>query len=292
MMTSDTYIELWVSVPCSLEDLWSSFCFEHGASGIETLEETQDAIRMKVFFENMDSSRIEPLTQIFHKQYPHLSLVTQIKLEKKEYENWKDSWHEHFKPIEIGKTLLVCPPWDIPVKTSRHLVVIDPGQGFGTGYHPSTMLALMVLEYLLEHEPGPLKTLADVGVGSGILSIAACRLGILQADGVDIDPVAIPDVYKNAELNGLTSRIQAFAGSCEKLQKSYDVVISNMLMHELVSVKAEMARLTDRQGYLICSGLLTSQAETFCQLMTTYGMKLHYSQIQGEWTAQVFVKTA
>lgn len=290
-INNKNYLELWLTVEKSQEDLWSAFCFDMGASGIETLEEQKRAVQVRVFFENHEQEFVETLPKTFCERYSLPSEAIQlIKVEAQPYEDWQSNWKEYFLPVDIGQSFTVCPPWKSDaVAPDKFSIVIDPGQGFGTGYHPSTVLALETLEQAILQQPLPPESMADVGIGSGILSIAAAHLGVPRIHGVDIEATAIEDVVKNQTLNGWHDRIQAWAGGPELLKEAYSLVISNMLYHELLGVKRELANLVAPTGVLICSGLLKSQQSEFIQEFFSLNMTVKNTFDKEGWVALIMV---
>ena len=128
----------------------------------------------------------------------------------------------------------------------------------------------------------------DIGIGSGILAIAACRLGIQKVEGVDIETEAVAEVERNSKLNGLSARVKSVVGQPSSLKKSAPLVISNMLLPELLDVRLDLVRLTSPGGTLICSGLLGDQADELIISVTQLGFK-YCSTIESEnWRAVQF----
>ncbi|MGK5092781.1 50S ribosomal protein L11 methyltransferase [Deltaproteobacteria bacterium TL4] len=287
--SNQRYLELWVEVPVASEELWSVFCFEHGCLGIETVQENNRCQIQRVFFEHLSPDALQELSVQFQKLYPTLALITLIKVLDLPCENWKEAWHQFFKPVCVGEKLMICPPWhqsDVP--SSRIPVVINPGQGFGTGNHPSTVLALELLEHhLLSTSPLP-ENLVDIGMGSGILAIAACQLGVQSALGVDIDEDAVPEVQENSALNGHGAKIKAVVGTPSVIHGQYSIVISNMLLHELLSVKNDFVRLLAKNGVLICSGFLDTQETSFYEELSALGFFPQYIAKNDEWRGAIF----
>lgn len=292
-METREYIELWVALTPQNEDLWSNFCFEEGASGIENMEENDSEIQVRVFFEEQGADFVQALIPRFCAQFqisdPAIRL---LKVEVLPYEDWQSGWKDYFLPINVGKSFTVCPPWSVEsVPSERTPIIIDPGQGFGTGYHPSTVVALETLERVIMLQEEPPDSLADVGTGSGILSLAAARLGVPTIHGVDIEEEAVEDVLKNQELNGFKDHIQAWTGGPELLTLRYSIVISNMLCHELLGVKEDLVRLVAPTGLLICSGLLEEQKADFQATFQKLNMRV-LDTIENEgWRALILRQT-
>lgn len=176
--------------------------------------------------------------------------------------NWVEAWKQHYQPIPIGRRLIIVPAWMEAPAPERIPIRIDPGMAFGTGTHPTTQLCLELLEdYLRTGE-----TVIDVGCGSGILAVAAIKLGAGRALGVDIDPQAIPNARENAAANGVEDRLEIGTGSVsEVLAGNYSIrqaplVMANILAPILVHLlEAGMSELVTPGGRLILSGILDEQ---------------------------------
>jgi len=152
-------------------------------------------------------------------------------------EDWASSWKAHFKPLEIGQRLLITPSWE-PQRPDdgRAVIVLDPGMAFGTGGHETTRLCLECLESLLVPAPDQLATMKilDLGTGSGILAIAAAKLGVTQVDAVDIDPQAVIVAAENCLLNKVDNRISCSTTPLAHLGDNYRIILANILAEELV----------------------------------------------------------
>ncbi|MBF0287913.1 MAG: 50S ribosomal protein L11 methyltransferase [SAR324 cluster bacterium] len=288
-MEIKTYLELWVALSPGQVDVWSSFCFEENSSGIETIDDTESVLQMRVFFENQNIHTIRQLPDKFSKQYPNSGQSIQLlKLEERPYEDWQSAWKQYFLPVNIGQSFTVCPPWKLKeVPNKKTPIIIDPGQGFGTGNHPSSILALEVLEQYILHSEALPKSMVDVGTGSGILAFAAAFLGVPSIHGVDIDKAAIHDVTKNRKLNHLEHAVQVVIGGPACLKKKYSIVISNMLLTELLHVKKELIGLVDTMGVLICSGFLEKQWPELRDAFEQLGMISKHIFQKEEWRAVI-----
>jgi ribosomal protein L11 methyltransferase len=174
-------------------------------------------------------------------------------------QNWMDSWKQHYHPIEVGERLLILPAWIDAPETERLILKIDPGMAFGTGTHPTTQLSLTLLEKYV----GTGDTILDIGCGSGILAVAARKLGAEQAYGVDIDPVAAEISRQTAVDNQVSTGIEFQAGSVADVLagklpvRQAPVVVANILTHILVMLFGEgLADLVAPGGVLLLSGIL------------------------------------
>ncbi|MCY9850468.1 50S ribosomal protein L11 methyltransferase [Pectobacterium jejuense] len=179
------------------------------------------------------------------------------KIEQLEDKDWEREWMDNFHPMQFGKRLWICPSWrDIPDPMAVN-VMLDPGLAFGTGTHPTTALCLQWLDGLdLEG-----KTIIDFGCGSGILAIAALKLGAARAIGIDIDPQAIQASRDNAQRNGVSERLELYLPKDQPADLSADVVVANILAGPLRELAPLISDLPKAGGHLGLSGVLATQAE-------------------------------
>lgn len=182
-----------------------------------------------------------------------------------EDQDWVRAWMDNFKPIKCGEKLWICPSWcDVP-DPDAVTVMLDPGLAFGTGTHPTTYLCLGFLDSVRE-DLLHAKVL-DYGCGSGILAIAALKLGADRAFGVDIDPQALIASRENAERNGVADRIEVFDGNNDNIEKC-PFVVANILAGPLAELEPSIAALCEKGALLALSGLLTTQID---EIKEAYG---------------------
>ena len=203
--------------------------------------------------------------------------------------DWEQSWKENYPPQEVGRRLLVLPCWLAEdYRGDRLPVILDPGLTFGTGAHPSTRMVLEQMERLVT--PGA--SCLDLGSGSGILSIAALRLGAERAVGVDIDPKAEDIARENAAYNGfgapaftaLTGNVTADRRLMERLAgEHWDVVLVNIVADVIVSLAPVLPRLLGEGSVLICSGILDTRLPDVTVALTAAGLQITSTQAQEDW---------
>ena len=205
-------------------------------------------------------------------------------------ENWMAAWKDHYHPIPIGKKLLVLPAWLSNPETSRLAVKIDPSMAFGTGTHPSTQLCLELVEEYVQSG----KVVIDIGCGSGILSIAALKLGAARALAVDIDPASVKATAENSSANGVLDQVETGLGSVSEVRegkfsfKSAPVVLANILAPVIIRLfNAGMADLVDPQGVIILAGILAEQADGVKEAAGEYGLSFVEMRQSGDWVALV-----
>ncbi len=167
--------------------------------------------------------------------------------------DWNESWKQRFIPIDVGERFSIIPPWET-ANSDRIALIIDPGMAFGTGHHETTKTCLMLMEKYaaaarVTPPSPPLKAMGgllglgsflDVGTGTGILAIAASRLGFNHVVGVDIDPLAVDAAKRNAELNTLAN-IEIKEGSISAVQGNFDMIAANLMSEILIGVAPEIA---------------------------------------------------
>ncbi len=179
------------------------------------------------------------------------------KVEQLEDKDWEREWMENFHPMKFGERLWVCPSWrDIPEPDAVN-VLLDPGLAFGTGTHPTTALCLEWLEGIDLKD----KTVIDFGCGSGILAIAAIKLGAKQVIGIDIDPQAILASKDNAGRNGVADQLELYLPQDQPQDLQADVVVANILAAPLRELNGVITSLVKPGGDLAMSGVLDTQAE-------------------------------
>lgn len=193
--------------------------------------------------------------------HPLLGSGFHHKIEQIEDKDWEREWMTNFHPMRFGQRLWICPSWrDVPDPNAVN-VMLDPGLAFGTGTHPTTALCLTWLDGL--DLAG--KTIIDFGCGSGILAIAALKLGAAAAIGIDIDPQAIQASRDNAERNGVSDRLSLYLPHQQPDNLIADVVVANILAGPLRELAPLISVLPKRGGHLGLSGVLASQASGVCE---------------------------
>lgn len=201
-----------------------------------------------------------------------------FKLEQLEDKDWEREWMDNFHPIKFGQRLWVCPSWrDIPDPAAVN-VMLDPGLAFGTGTHPTTALCMQWLDAIIQPE----QTVVDFGCGSGILGIAALKLGAKRVIGVDIDPQAIEASTANAKRNSVEGQIELYLPKDQPKNFQADVVVANILAGPLAELKDIISAYVKPSGRLALSGILESQAQS---VIDAYSDEFSFDPIavQDEW---------
>ena len=250
----------------------------------ETLQKKLEGLsNIKLYLEDTDTAGMERLTSLLSKL--KLTMTAAVLPEMDYEESWKDS----YPPQPIGKKLLVLPYWLADTDTDGRLpVILDPGLTFGTGAHPSTQMVMEAMEDLVH--PG--HHCLDLGSGSGILSIAALRLGAQTAIGIDIDPKAEDIARENALYNGftapeftaLTGNVTADKALMARLsEQEYDVVLVNIVADVIIGLAPTLPAFLSPKTRLICSGILDSRLEDVKSALTAAGITVTGVRQKEDW---------
>ncbi len=202
-------------------------------------------------------------------------------------EDWANAWKEHFKVHHIGARVVVRPPWIAYEAQGDEVVVeLDPGMAFGTGLHPSTRLSMLGVEHVVSHGDRVL----DVGTGSGILAIAALKLGATHADAVDVETVAVRATMENAARNGVADQVDVRLGSVgsgEPFQGQYDVVLANIIARILVELADAIIKATRPGGSMVLAGIITEREEDVVAAFAERGVNVITRRQEEDWVSLV-----
>ena len=253
----------------------------------------QGLSQIKLYLEENDTqglARLQALLAQLKAQHPNGELgPLELTVAPLPQTDWEESWKENYPPQNVGEKLVVLPYWLADADTQGRLpVILDPGLTFGTGAHPSTQMVMESMEQLLV--PGG--SCLDLGSGSGILSIAALRLGAASAIGVDIDPKAEDIARENAAYNGfaepaftaLTGNVLSDKALMQKLTgKHYDLVLVNIVADVIIALAPVLPRLLDQNSKLILSGILDSRLADVTAALQSAGLKINQMKAKEDW---------
>lgn len=214
-----------------------------------------------------------------------------IQIARVKREDWSESWKKHFKPLEIGRTLLVKPSWiKRQPRPGQAVVILDPGLSFGTGQHPTTSFCLSQIVH--RQKNGTIQSFLDIGTGSGILAIAAAKLNYHPVHAFDFDPACVQTAKANARTNGLDSKIRITRGDVTRLPsrpaRQYDLVCANLISNLLIAEKRKIAACVKPDGTLVLAGILKTEFSLVQKAFATCGLKLVASKIEKEWRSGAF----
>lgn len=204
-------------------------------------------------------------------------------------EDWANNWKAYYKPIEIGERLLVCPSWEKAEDAGRVTLSLDPGMAFGSGSHQTTGMCLEFIEGL--DVSG--MSVADLGCGSGILSIAALLLGAKSAVAVDIDPIVEDVVRENAELNGIGGEYTVFTGNVladgeakkRVAAEKYDLVLANIVASVIIPLVPFARQIVGENGLFVTSGIISDREQEVCETLGKNGFEVQSVKHRDDWVA-------
>ena len=214
-----------------------------------------------------------------------------IMLAKVRGQDWAESWKRHFKPIQIGSALLIKPSWSKQrPRRGAAVVVLDPGLSFGTGRHPTTAFCLRQLA--ARRRPNEAQSVLDIGTGSGILAIAAAKLGFTPVDAFDSDPEAVRIALANARRNGVARQIHFFREDLTRWSsrrpKQYSIVCANLISSLLLAERGRILARLQPGGALVLAGILDSEFARVQRAYESAGLRLRACQTRDHWRSGAF----
>lgn len=306
-----TWLEITLNAKAEELDMLSATLIDNGITGL-VVEDEGDFLRFleenRDYWDYVDDELMESMKGITRikfyvtddedgavqlKQYltgidkPYTSIPL------KEHD-WAHSWQKYYRPMEVGKRLYIIPEWEkgCAIPEGRSPLYLNPGLTFGTGSHASTQLCLAGVEQYTK-EGGEV---LDLGCGSGILSIAALNLGAKHATAVDIDPKAVGVSYENAALNDIDKdryyvthgNVLSDSKLLSKLEeKSYQLILANIVADVILPLCAPVAKMLQKDGIFICSGIIDTRAHEISQRLEETGYEIIEKKEQKGWVSFV-----
>lgn len=281
MKKDDSY---WWYITVSADDGQEEILFSiadiSGSIGTELQELPLGGIKLRMYYRSSEGLHVWKA-----KLLDAIKAWANIKIDdfgKIENQPWNVASQEAFPPLPVGKTLVVLAPWHKGTEPEGLIpLYINPGSAFGTGYHESTQIVLELMEEFVK--PG--MTTADIGTGSGILTICAVKLGAEKAYARDIDPAVIEEVNRNYELNGLDpAKIDLATGDLlNGFKHRVDILTANILLDPLTTMLDQVPKVIGREGMAIFSGMLLTERDTFLEALEKAKMLEIRENTKGEW---------
>lgn len=289
-----TFWQLTVEASAEASDGLTNFLWEHGALGVVEEESPREPARLRAFFPGTASSTglvravgayCASLRSLGFPVSPAPPEITPL-LDG----DWARAWQQSFPSLEIGTRLLIAPPWEARAESAaggRVQVIIEPGRAFGTGHHGSTEGCLALLEEALLSRVAQAFPVLDIGTGTGILAIAAVKLGAPAVLAIDVDPDAIAAARLNAERNGCADRIALALEGPEAVPTGapFRLVTANLLSHTHLELAAHYERLVAPGGRLILGGILADEGQRVSEALGTAGFGVQSRRVIDGWAS-------
>lgn len=276
-----TWTAVTVTSDPELADAIGSFLIDCGAPGLAS-EEVGGSTRLTAHFADATAvAKLETYLDTIGSLFPGHPRP-RIAVESTTDTDWAENWKQHFPPLTIGSRLYVHPPWDTAIPAGRSAIVLDPGMAFGTGHHASTRGSLVLLERALQERAAA--RVLDLGTGSGILAIAAVKLGAGRVWAVDIDRDACAVAVENCAANGVAPQVEV-SDSLVGVPATVELVLANLFAGQLVGFAPLIAAHLDAGGVAIGAGILAGEADAVQEAWHAAGLHASDRYVEDEWVA-------
>lgn len=263
---------------------------EEKYKNLELIETTENILKAYIVADNIDEQQIKSFFKEQRQDLIDKDIFTcdigswNVTVHKQEIVDWSKKWKEHWKPTKISENIVICPSWET-YNGKEIIISLDPGNAFGTGTHATTQLCVEAYEkYKTDNA-----VVADIGTGSGILSICAMKLGAKYADGVDTDETAIETAKINAEKNNIKINFQTASSDILQSEK-YDFVFANILHNVLAQIMPDLKRIMKKNSKIVLSGILEGKQGVVLEAIETNNLKIVEEMHRKEWIAFVVSK--
>lgn len=255
---------------------------------INVLEHKGEVAVVKAYFSEEDN--IQEILEYINEKMRELKEIgidtglAKVESEKMHEEDWANNWKKYYKPTKIGERIVVKPIWeDYEAKEDELILALDPGMAFGTGTHETTRMCIQALDKYVKEE----STVFDVGCGSGILAIAAAKLGAKKAVGVDLDPVAVESANENVGLNNLDNIEILYGNLVDVIEGKADIVVANIIAEVICILTEDVKRVLKTDGYFITSGIIHDRVDMVTNKLEETGFEVIEINKDGEWNCIV-----
>ena len=286
------YVQVAFEIPAAMVDDAAGMLVAEGAMGCAVGGDHRSAHRratleLQAYFDRLGRSRLAAIRRAMTAAGMLARPDRTLRRQLIEDPGWATAWMDRFEPLRVGRHLLIVPPWNSNVGTRRLRLVINPGQAFGTGHHPTTYGALATIEKLCAAQH--FEQALDVGTGSGVLAIAMRLMGVARVTAIDIDALAIHNARENAALNSLAGKIRFATAPLARLRPRFDLITANILSSTLIAMATTLTRLLARRGRLVLGGILNREAAA---VLRSYGPPLRCLVVRRDrgWSTLVLAR--
>lgn len=281
------WIEIQVCLQKQGSEIVSILLQNLGSKGV-WIEDQEEHVALKSYLSELDNhqvylNRLHCELQKLEERDDTLGPIT-VQVQEVDDESWAQEWKKYYEPMRITERFTIKPLWkEYSGSNEEHIIHLDPGMAFGTGTHPTTILAVRLLERYVVPETQFL----DVGCGSGILSVVSTKLGAKNGLAVDIDPVALDKTRENLGYNQVEGQVEVRKGDLLKgIDQQFDVVIANILAEVIIKMIEELPKVLKQDGIFICSGVIADKENQVIEALRGY--RLLDKITMESWVAMVF----
>lgn len=303
----EEWIEISIEIDQHLQDALANFLIELGSSGVVVDEEISDPLYGKVTPGSKDRRRVcsylkkdghyqhrtqsldrylKSLTELHSLKFP-----PRLKLTVTHEDDWNKKWQKYFTTARVGTHIIIKPSWELFLPNEGDVIIeMDPGMAFGTGTHATTRMCLEAIENLIHSNAKSFHSMLDVGIGSGILSIAAAKLGVEKLVGIDIDPIALRYAKQNIEKNHVADKIELQELALNRVEGKFDLVVANILSEVILKLRKELYKHLDKNGILILSGIMDENESKIKKKFVSKNLPLAECYHDTDWICLVLQK--
>lgn len=302
MQSKDIWNEITIETPYEYEDLIYSTLYDNNIFTYEIVDHKteEDVKKTKPYWVELEGELIPKSNNIIIKLYlsecefdkydierlkkDFLTISGDIILktgESIEDTDWSKEWKKYYKPFKIGNNIVIKPSWEDYIPQDDEVIIeIDPGMAFGTGTHETTSLCVEAIQELdLEN-----KIVADIGCGSGILSITAAKLGAKSVTAIDIDPLSVDATNTNSKLNNTEDTISVFEGDLlDNASSKFDIIFANILPDVIVKLIPDVVKFIEDNGRFLTSGIIKEKKEYVIENLEKHNFQVEEILEKGEW---------
>ncbi len=287
------YVRAAFHIPAAMADEAAGLLVASGALGCAVVELTRPGTRppknvtLEAYFERITQREIENIRRAMAEAGMLATTGAVLGVRRITDPGWATLWQRRFRPFRVGSRFLIVPPWRPRREPGRVTIVIQPGQAFGTGHHPTTSGSLRAIEdAIADRRP---RTALDAGTGSGILAIAMAALGIHEIVAIDVDPIALDNAEDNAALNRVAEQIRFSAVPLASIRHRFDLISANILADTLIELAPRLRRMLAPAGRLILSGILAREVP---DVLKSYAppLKLAARSVNRGWATLVLAR--
>jgi ribosomal protein L11 methyltransferase len=276
------WIELSVHFSSETKEAVSNFLFDQGAAGLVEGDESLTAY----FPPQYDSMDLQKKMREYLSELNEMGLncaAPVVSTQKIIQKDWNAEWKKHYQMVTVQNRLLIKPSWlDNPVVSPPHVIEIDPQMAFGTGTHATTRL---LLEFCVDTIKGG-ESVLDIGTGTGILAIAAAKLGAADIIAFDVDPIAIETACSNIKKNNVFEHIHLYVGTLHALKNSrFSVIFMNINRIEILKLLPMMSEFLDYKGQILISGILSEEEPLMMPAIQKAGLTMVSIVREQDWSA-------